>query len=70
MLAACRAARDAAVSACRAAHPDGGEGLDECMRSAQANASACREVALESAAPALAACVTAYAGCVRGCPSL
>jgi len=46
---ACTAQEKAAAAACVQANPGGGSALDQCLTTAQANAFACREAALEAA---------------------
>jgi hypothetical protein len=68
-IAACNAQAAAAISACNAANPNGGAALQQCIETAQANSSACRDAALQAAAPALASCAEQYVACVRACPA-
>ena len=68
-IASCNAERDAALAACRAANPSGSEALEQCERTVQANALACREAALQAAIPVFGACAASYVRCVRTCPS-
>jgi len=57
---ACTAQEKAAAAACVQANPGGGSALDRCLTTAQANAFACREAALEAAGPGIAACTRQY----------
>lgn len=66
--ATCAAERNAGLAACRAANPDGGQALEDCETAVTADAFACREAALEAAAPSFEACGTSYEGCVLACP--
>ena len=66
---ACTAQEKAAAAACVQANPGGGSALDQCLTTAQANAFACREAALEAAGPGFAACTQQYLGCVKACPA-
>jgi hypothetical protein len=68
-IAACNAQAKAAIAACAQANPNGGAALDQCIQTAQANSSACRDAALQAAAPALASCAEQYLACVRACPA-
>lgn len=68
-LATCQAERDAAVAACQAENPGGGASLEDCIETAQADALACRDTALDASQAGFASCTTSYAGCVRGCPA-
>ena len=68
-LGACASQEIAAVAACQAANPGGGAGFDQCVTAAQANATTCRDAALDAAAPGLEACTAQYAICVRACPA-
>lgn len=66
---ACKAQRNAAVAQCRADNPGGGTALEECIQTAQANAFACGDAALEAAAPGFAACTSAWVACIEACPA-
>jgi hypothetical protein len=68
-LAACAAQEVTAVAACQAANPGGGAAFDQCVTAAQANATTCRDAALDAAAPGLEACTVQYLACVRACPA-
>jgi hypothetical protein len=68
-IATCSAERDTELAACQAANPEGGPALEACEDTVRATAFACREAALQAAAPGFASCVEAYAGCLRTCPS-
>ena len=65
---ACTAVEKAAAAACATANPGGGPPLQQCLTTAQANAFACRQTALEAAAPGFATCTQGYVGCVTACP--
>jgi hypothetical protein len=67
-IAACEADRRAAAASCRAANPVGTPLLDQCLEDADTDAFVCRNAAKQAQAPALAACVQEYVGCVRACP--
>ena len=67
-LAACIAQEKAAATACVAANPGGGAALQQCLRTAQANAFVCRQTALQAAEPALATCTQQDVACVPACP--
>jgi len=66
---ACTAQEKAAAAACVQANPGGGSPLDQCLTTAQANAFACREAALQAAGPGITACTQQYVGCVKACPA-
>jgi len=67
-IAACTAQAKTAVSACRATNPGGGTGFDQCVITAQAEASACLDAAGAVAQPDLVNCAKQYLRCVRSCP--
>jgi hypothetical protein len=67
-IAACEGERRAAAAACQAANPVGSPLLDQCLESADTDAFICRDTATKAQAPAFAACVQQYVGCVRACP--
>src|SRR5262245_17198188 len=67
-IAACQAERRAAAAACRPANAAGTPLLDQCLEAADTDAFVCRDTATRAQAPALAACVQGYVGCVRACP--
>jgi ribosomal protein S14 len=67
-IASCNSQAAAAVAACQSANPGGGTAFDDCVEAAQANATTCRDAALQAAAPGLAACVGPYLACVHACP--
>jgi hypothetical protein len=66
---ACTMQEKAAAQACAQANPGGGAALEECLMTAQSNAFACRQAALNAAKPALTACTVQYLGCVKACPA-
>jgi len=66
---ACTAQEKAAAAACVQSNPGSGSALDQCLTTAQANAFACRQAALEAAGPGFAACTQQYLGCVKTCPA-
>jgi hypothetical protein len=68
-IAGCNAERNAGLAACRTANPDGGQALEDCEDAVWASAFACREAAVQAAAPGFAACTDAYIACVRACPN-
>lgn len=67
-LAACTAQEKTDVAACQVANPGGGTAFQQCVTTAQANASACRDAATQAAAPGFAPCTQQYLGCVHACP--
>jgi hypothetical protein len=67
-LASCATQRNAAVAACRVEHPGGGTAFEQCIQTAQADAFACRDTALESAAAGFGACTATNLSCVEACP--
>src|SRR5262249_1765482 len=68
-IAGCTSQLSAAAAACLAANPGGGPALDACIEAAQANATACRDAAIQDAAPGFAAGAGPYLVCVHGCPA-
>ena len=68
-IASCNSQLAAALAACRSANPGGGAALDSCVEAAQANATACRDAAIQGEAPGFAACAGPYLACVHACPS-
>ena len=66
---ACTAQEKAAAAACVQANPGGGSALDQCVTTAQANAFACGQTALEAAGPGITACTQQHLGCVKACPA-
>lgn len=68
-IAACNAQAAAAIAACQSANPGGGATLDACIEAAQANATTCRDAAIQAAAPGFAACAEPYLACVHACPA-
>jgi hypothetical protein len=67
-IASCSSQLASALAACRAANPGGGAALDACVEAAQANATTCRDAAIQGAAPGFAACAGPYLACVHACP--
>jgi hypothetical protein len=67
-LAACRSQGKTALSACAATHPVGSTELQQCVETAQATAFACRESAIQAAAPSFAPCTKGFLGCLKACP--
>jgi hypothetical protein len=67
-IASCNSQQAAAVAACQSANPGGGTAFDDCVEAAQANATTCRDAAIQAAAPGFAACGGQYVGCAKACP--
>jgi hypothetical protein len=67
-LATCTAQQATALAACAGANPAGSAALSQCVETARATASTCRDAALNAAAPGLEACAGPYVVCVRACP--
>jgi hypothetical protein len=67
-IATCNAERNAGLTECKAANPEEGQALADCEDTVRANAFACREAALQAAAPGFGACATSHVARVRTCP--